>query len=300
MKLVQIGILVSLVAIAGLLGAIVVMNNQSPEAVQEQATAETLELDIENEPPDAAPVTAQVPVEPKPQPVRPAPSRRAAPPKPVARVEPTPAPRPPEVKPAVQLPPARPVAPKPAEFVQPAPKPAPVPRQVTLPAGTDLAVRLDFGLSSDRNFTGDSFTASLDRAIVIDDMIIAEKGARVEGRVTEAVRAGRVKGRAELAMELVKLDTADGQTISLVSNRIHREGPGSLKSDATKVGIGAGVGAVIGAIAGGGKGAAIGAGVGAGAGGGAAAVKRGKPVEVPVEERLEFRLMEAVQVVENL
>jgi len=55
MKLVQIGILVSLVAIAGLLGAIVVMNNQSPEAVQEQATAETLELDIENEPPDAAP-----------------------------------------------------------------------------------------------------------------------------------------------------------------------------------------------------------------------------------------------------
>ena len=131
-------------------------------------------------------------------------------------------------------------------------------------------------------------------------MIIAEKGARVEGRVTEAVRAGRVKGRAELAMELVKLDTADGHTRSLVSNRIHREGPGSLKSDATKVGIGAGVGAVIGAIAGGGKGAAIGAGVGAGAGGGAAAVKRGKPVEVPVEERLEFRLMEAVQVVENL
>lgn len=310
MKLVQIGILVSLVAIAGLLGAIVVMNYQSSETVQEVAAAETFELDIEStEPVTANPIEPEPPVPAKPKPVRSATAPRqvsAVAPKPVARTEPAPAAEPPEPKPVAQPPLVRSVSPKHPDLVEPVrpiqsvPKPAPVPRQVTLPAGTDLAVRLDFGLSSDRNFTGDSFTASLDRAIVIDDMIIAEKGARVEGRVTEAVRAGRVKGRAELAVELIKLDTADGQTIEIVSNRIHREGPGTLKSDATKVGVGAGVGALIGAIAGGGKGAAIGAGVGAGAGGGAAAVKRGKPVEVPAEERLEFRLMEAVQVVENL
>ena len=35
-------------------------------------------------------------------------------------------------------------------------------------------------------------------------------------------------------------------------------------------------------------------------GGGGAAATRGKPVEVPAEERLEFRLMEAVEVVEKL
>ena len=169
-----------------------------------------------------------------------------------------------------------------------------------MPAGMNVVVRLDFGLSSERNFSGDSFTASLDQAIVVDDMVIAERGARLEGKIIEAVRAGRVKGIAKLSLELVRIDTADGQTVDLVSNRLHHEGRKSTKSDVKKVGISAGIGALIGAIAGGGKGAAIGAGVGAGAGGGAAAATRGEPSEIPAEERLGFRLMEALEVVERL
>jgi hypothetical protein len=161
-------------------------------------------------------------------------------------------------------------------------------------------VRLDFPLSSERNFSGDSFTASLDREIVVDEMVIAAKGTRVEGKVIDVVRAGRVKGLAQLSLELTHIDTADGQTVDLVSNRIHREGPKSTGSDMKKVGVGAGLGALIGAIAGGGKGAAIGAGVGAGAGGGAAAATRGEPAELPAEERLEFRLMEALEITEHL
>ncbi len=163
-----------------------------------------------------------------------------------------------------------------------------------------MAVRLDFALASDRNYGGDTFTATLDKAIVVDDMVIAEKGAPVEGVVVDAVRAGRVKGLAKLSIELVRLDTADGQRVEIVTNRIHRQTEKSTKDDMKKVGIGAGIGAIIGAIAGGGKGAAIGAGAGAGAGGGVAAATRGKPVRIPVESRLQFRLIEPLEIVERL
>jgi hypothetical protein len=315
MRYVQVGILVCLVGIVGLLGAIYLNQRATPPEApdSEQVTldlpdAEASETMIE---PIAAPA-------PKPRPIRPAASPIAVAPKPslskpsvptapepVARIEPSVSP-PVALKPVGKAPVVKPAAAakRPIQIAghvkSEPPPPPPEPRRVTLPAGMDVVVRLDFGLSSDRNFSGDSFTASLDQAIVVDDMVIAEKGARLEGRIIEAVRAGRVKGTAKLSLELVRIDTADGQTVDLVTNRLHHEGPKSAKSDVKKIGIGAGIGALIGAIAGGGKGAAIGAGVGAGAGGGAAAAKRGKPAEIPAEERLEFRLMEALEVVERL
>ena len=103
-----------------------------------------------------------------------------------------------------------------------------------------------------------------------------------------------------LSLELVRLSTADGQTVEVVTTRAKQKGPESQKSDAKKVGLGAAIGAAIGAIAGGGKGAAIGAGAGAGAGAGTVLTTRGKPVKLPSETRLEFQLMDPVQVVEAL
>src|SRR3954447_3523575 len=72
--------------------------------------------------------------------------------------------------------------------------PARVPKTVTVPAGTLLTVRVDDGLSTERTHTGDSFRATLDQALVLDGAVIAEKGARVEGRVTDSDPGGRVKG----------------------------------------------------------------------------------------------------------
>jgi hypothetical protein len=180
------------------------------------------------------------------------------------------------------------------------PLPPAEPHRVTLPAGTELAIRLEQYLSSSRNLGGDTFYASLEEPLLVDNWLVAEKGARVEGRVVEADRAGRVQGQSKLTIELVRLHTADGQTVDVVTNRLHNQGPDSKKADAAKVGIGAGIGALIGAVAGGGKGAAIGAGVGAGAGGGAVAATRGKEVELPTETRLTFRLLDPVEIVEKL
>jgi hypothetical protein len=129
---------------------------------------------------------------------------------------------------------------------------------VTLNAGTLIPVRLVDGLSSERNAPGDVFTASMDRPLVVDGFIIAERGARVDGRVVSSDRGGRVKGVAGLAVEITRIHTADGQTIAVQTDSFERRAEQSQKQDAAKVGVGAAIGAAIGAIAGGGKGAAIG------------------------------------------
>jgi hypothetical protein len=301
MKYVQVLILVFLAAAAVMLFDIY-RSPRISDAVPEQAVeaAPPAQEIVPAVPETTAPVVELATSEPpKPAPIRRKPAPKTAPATTV-RVEPEPA-----VQPATPVAEAAPAPPEAIEIAGLEPKesapPAPAePRRVTLPAGTELSVRLSHSLSTERNLGGDTFYAHLDHPIVIADMVIAKKGARMEGRVLEVQRAGRVKGLSELSIELVRLDAADGQTISVVTSRIHRQGDESKKEDAKKVGIAAGIGAVVGAIAGGGKGAAIGAGVGAGAGGGAVAATRGEPVEIPSETRLTFRLLDPVEVLERL
>jgi hypothetical protein len=173
------------------------------------------------------------------------------------------------------------------------------PRTVTLPAGLDILVRLSHTLSTERNQAGDDFQAVLDEPLVVDGLVIAEKGAQVEGKIVQSDRAGRVKGRALLVMELTRLATQDGQLLAIETQYVEQEGPSTQKKDAAKVGIGAGIGAAIGAVIGGGKGAGIGAATGASAGAGTVAATRGEPVVLRPETRLEFRLNQAVSVTER-
>ena len=181
----------------------------------------------------------------------------------------------------------------------PPPPPPPEPNKVTLNAGTIIPVRLVDGLSSERNLPGDSFTATLDKELVVNGFVIAERGARVAGRVVASDRGGRVKGVSSLEVELTRLRTSDGQNVAIQTDGFQRRAEESHTEDATKVGAGAAIGAVIGAIAGGGKGAAIGAGVGGGAGAGTVMATRGKAATLPSETRLTFRLKSPVTITEK-
>jgi hypothetical protein len=162
-----------------------------------------------------------------------------------------------------------------------------------------IPVRLVDGLNSERNLSGDTFTATLDQELVVDGWVIAERGARVEGRVTSVDRGGKVKGTSAMAIELTRLRTSDGQTVPIQTDAFERRAEESRQNDAAKVGGAAAVGAIIGAIAGGGKGAAIGAGVGGGAGAGDVLLTRGKPVAFPSETRISFRLRAPVTITER-
>jgi hypothetical protein len=170
---------------------------------------------------------------------------------------------------------------------------------VTLNAGTLLQVRLVDGLTTERNVAGDTFTATLDKELVVDGFVIAERGARVEGRVVSSDRAGRVRGVASLTVELTRVRLSDGQWIRLATDPFERRAEQTHRADAEKVGAGAALGAIIGAIAGGGKGAAIGAGAGTAAGAGTVMATRGKPATLPSETRLTFRLRSPVTVTER-
>jgi hypothetical protein len=104
------------------------------------------------------------------------------------------APLPPPVEPAVALAPAL-------------PSPAPA-RHVTLQSGMAIPIRLDESLSSDRTITGETFQASLAEPFVVDGLVIAERGARVTGRIVNSEKA-----RVELGLST--LATSDGQRVAI-------------------------------------------------------------------------------------
>jgi len=165
------------------------------------------------------------------------------------------------------------------------------PAIVTIPAGTELSIRMIDSIDSDTNRIGDRFQASVEEPVVVDGVTIIPKGADVYGRLSEAKEAGRVSGASELKLELVSL-MVNGKSEPLVTGEYALKGAGRGSNTAKKAAGGAAIGAVIGAIAGGGKGAAIGAGVGAGAGTTVNAATKGEQVKVPSETILAFRLMQ--------
>jgi len=219
-----------------------------------------------------------------PVPATPAPATQAPAPEPVQE---TPAP--------LSIPPARPEP----ENATPLPPPAPEPHRVTLNAGTLISVRLVDGLSSERNAPGDTFLATLDRELVADGFVIAERGARVEGRVVATDRGSKVRGGASLAVELTRVHTSDGQNVAIATDPFAKHAQQSRSRDAETIGAGAALGAIVGALGGGGKGAAIGAGVGGGAGAGAVVLTR-EPARLASETRVTFRLRQAVALTERM
>jgi hypothetical protein len=171
---------------------------------------------------------------------------------------------------------------------------------VNLAEGSIVAARIGDTLSSETSEVGDTWSGVLAEPLVVNGLVIAERGARVEGRVTNVARAGRVKGVARIGVALTRFNTADGQRINVQTGPFAREGKDSTKRDAGKVAIASGIGAAIGAIAGRGKGAAIGAGTGAAAGTGAVLATRGSPAVIDTETLIRFRVSQPVTITEKL
>ncbi len=158
-----------------------------------------------------------------------------------------------------------------------------------IPEGTIISIRLVDAIDSERNHQGDTFRATLEKAIMVDNRVVFPRYADVEGRVADVASAGHFTGRSDVVLVLTKL-TANGRPYELQTDEFVREGSSRGKRTAETVGGGAGVGALIGAIAGGGKGAAIGAGAGAATGTAVQAVTKAQQVVIPSETVLDFQL----------
>jgi hypothetical protein len=177
----------------------------------------------------------------------------------------------------------------------PAAPPPPRPVTVTIPANTIVTVLTIDGIDSTTNKTGQTFAASLDAPIVVDDSVVIPKGATANLKLVNASSAGRMTGRSELTLALSSL-VFQGKTYEVVSSDVKQSGASRGKRTAETVGGGAVLGALIGGLAGGGKGAAIGAAVGGGAGVGVQALTHGQQVKVPSETRLDFTLQQPVDI----
>lgn len=182
----------------------------APEAVRRPApapkTRTVTSLPVARAKVPTAPLLAppvEVPIREKPSPMPP-PVRHDKPA--IARYEPLPAPasKPVENVPAenVSLPAQPPVQPKVETHVAPT---------VTLTSGTVLAVRLAQTLSSARNQPGDSFVAILTQPLVVGEWVIAERGARAEGRVVEIAQSAQ--GAAQMQVSIDRVALSDGQTL---------------------------------------------------------------------------------------
>jgi hypothetical protein len=172
-----------------------------------------------------------------------------------------------------------------------------VPPELVLPAGTIVIIRLVDQLSSDKNRSGDEFTATLDQPLIAQGWVVARRGQTVIGLVDVAEKSNRNRKASQLGVTLAELMMVDGSQVPVQTELIQTSAGGPSKGNqAAGIGATTGIGAIIGAMAGGGKGAAIGAAVGAVTGSAVVLSTPGKPTELYPETRLTFRLQSPVTI----
>jgi hypothetical protein len=158
---------------------------------------------------------------------------------------------------------------------------------ITLPIGTEIAVRTIERINSRRADVAREYAGSLDDPIVVDGVEVVPANANAVLKVIEVQGPG-LTHRASLATALVAV-TIHGQRVNMETGKVDSKAGSQAKRTLTGTAVGAGAGAAIGAAAGGGAGAAIGAGVGAAAGT-IAGKLAGKGVEIAPETRFTYKL----------
>lgn len=162
--------------------------------------------------------------------------------------------------------------------------------KVTVPAGTELSIRLVDAINTGKTSEGASFEGTLAAALVAGGVEVAPVGSRVTGTVTHVVSSGRLNRPAELSLTLTSLAPTGGAEVGISTNAWTDKGQSHKKRDIEMIGGGAAAGAIIGALTGGKKGAAIGGAAGAGAGTGVAALTGKKEIILASETKLDFSL----------
>jgi hypothetical protein len=181
-----------------------------------------------------------------------------------------------------------------ASTAVPEPPPTARFREYTIPEGTKLPLELITPVNSDSNRVEDTVEARLAAPVQVDGIEVVPAGARVAGIVSSVVPAGKVKGRASVALKFTDLRTHEESYP--IQARFGLTAPATKKDDAMKIGIPAAGGALIGAIIGGGKGAAIGATIGGGGGTAAVLMTPGKEIVLPSGTTIAVALDGAVDV----
>ena len=180
----------------------------------------------------------------------------------------------------------------------PAQAPAPPPPiSLTVPAGTELAIRINQHISVKHAQAGDRFSGEVVEPVTSNGSVVIPRGTHVSGRIDEAHRRGHFAGRSVLELRLTSMNlNGNDYALDTHDNVSTKKGKGK-RTGAFIAGM-TGAGMVIGGIATGGVGLAIGGAAGAGAGTLLAGTTGNRDIEIPAESIMHFRLADDL-VVQN-
>ncbi len=172
-------------------------------------------------------------------------------------------------------------------------------REITIPAGTVLRLRVQNSFGSDTSRVEDPVSATLVTTIRRNGEEVLPAGSTARGFVTSATRSGKVKGRARVGVRFTSITPSrdrDRDRYSMTTRPWVAVAPATKKKDALTIGVPAAGGAAIGALVGGKKGAGIGALVGGGGGTAVVLSTRGKEIRVGRGATLAVSLIEPLTV----
>jgi type IV secretion system protein VirB10 len=185
-------------------------------------------------------------------------------------------------------------------------RPKPESSEVVVPADTTIPLALRNTINSRTAFVGQGIYCETIYPITVGNRIVIPVGSYVKGTVTQVIRPGRVKGKAQLGIRFESLTLPNGTTRMLratlsayagkgnqgfIRGESRIEGESSKGKDTGKVATSGTQGAIVGAIAGR---SAKGAGIGAAAGGVGGLIlvlaTRGKEIVLPPGTNLDLQL----------
>jgi hypothetical protein len=155
-------------------------------------------------------------------------------------------------------------------------------------------MRLESGVSSKTSHVEDRVSGIVTEPVMVGETVVLPEGSQVLGDVVTVEPAGKVKGRAQVALRFRTL-TIGRESYPIVAE-LSRLAPQTKRQDAEKIALPAVGGAIVGAIVGGKKGAAIGAAAGGGAGTAVVLATPGKEVSIPAGSVIAVRLQQPVTV----
>lgn len=164
-----------------------------------------------------------------------------------------------------------------------------------LPIGTRIRLRMDAGISSRISSVNDTFTTTVAKPIVVDDVVVLPFGTVIEGRVTDVSSAdvGGRNGQMNVRFETIRFsDRVSRQIEATLVPRL--QPPSGRLTRIVSILGGTVVGLAIGAASGSKRGILIGATLGAGSGTAVAFLRKGKDVAIRTGEEFEIELKREV------
>ncbi|HEV2348480.1 MAG TPA: hypothetical protein VG028_01405 [Terriglobia bacterium] len=174
----------------------------------------------------------------------------------------------------------------------------------SVPAGSVIHCRLTQTLSTFMNAPGDPFTANVSEPVILDGHEVIPVGAKIEGRIAQLQRPGRIRGVGQMRLTAEKVVMPDGASYPLsailaavygAEAKVHGEeggvkGPNSRLRTVEEVGAGMGGGGLVGTLFGGFTGTLVGGAIGGAAGFVDTMRKRGPDLALPVGTQLNYQL----------